>query len=266
MNEYGFRQKEFFRVNTGEVVLDGWMIKPADFDSTRRYPVIFTIYGEPAGSTVQDSWAGGDLWEQYLAQKGYIMMSVDPRGTNVPAGREWRKCIYGEVGVLASKDEAAAVKAISRMYPFVDPSRIGIWGWSGGGAQTLNCMFRYPETFHTGIAVAFVSDERLYDNIYQERYMGLPSANPEGYKRGSPISYAAGLKGNLLLVHGTGDDNVHYQNCELLVNELVKHGKLFSMLAYPMRSHGIFERENTSLHLRKSMEKFWLENLAPGGR
>lgn len=263
---YGFRPKEFFRVNTGEITLDGWMIKPVEFDSTKKYPVIFYIYGEPASSTVQDSWTGGDMWEQYLAQKGYIMMSIDPRGTNVPRGRQWRKCIYGEVGVLASHDEAAAGKKICQTYSFVDPERIGIWGWSGGGAQTLNCMFRYPEVFNTGIAVAFVSDERLYDNIYQERYMGLPTDNAEGYKKGSPISFASGLKGNLLLIHGTGDDNVHYQNCEMLVNELIKQDKLFSMLAYPMRTHGIFERENTTLHMRKSMEKFWLDNLTPGGK
>ena len=145
-------------------------------------------------------------------------------------------------------------------------TRIGITGWSGGGSQTLNSMFRYPDVFHTGIAIAFVADQRLYDTIYQERYMNTPQNNPEGYRKGSPISYAAGLKGNLLLIHGTGDDNVHYQNCEMLVNELVRHGKIFSQISYPMRSHGIYEGEGTSLHLRKTMADYWLKNLPAGGK
>ena len=155
---------------------------------------------------------------------------------------------------------------MARQYPFIDASRIGITGWSGGGSQTLNCMFRYPEVFATGIAIAAVADQRTYNTIYQERYMNTPQNNPEGYRKGSPISYASGLKGNLLFIHGTGDDNVHYQNAELLINQLVKYGKMFSFLSYPMRSHGIFEGEGTTLHLRKSMEKYWKENLPAGGR
>ena len=148
----------------------------------------------------------------------------------------------------------------------IDTERIGITGWSGGGSQTLNCMFRYPEIFHTGIAIAAVADQRLYDTVYQERYMNTPQNNPEGYRKGSPISYAEGLQGNLLLIHGPGVDNVHYQSCEMLVDELVKHGKVFSQISYPMRSHGIYEREGTSLHLRKSMAKYWLDHLPAGGK
>ncbi|NJK93611.1 MAG: S9 family peptidase [Bacteroidales bacterium] len=261
----GLSEKEFFRVNIGDVILDAWMIKPSVFDPSKKYPVIFDIYGEPAGSTVQDTWSRG-LWDYYLANQGYIVMSVDNRGTNVPRGREWRKCIYGQVGVLNSADQASAVKEIGKMYSFVDLSRIGVWGWSGGGSMTLNCMFRYPEVYKTGIAVAFVADRALYDNIYEERYMGLPATNPEGFKKSSPINFAGNLKGNLMLIHGTGDDNVHYQNCERLVNELIKRDKLFSMLAYPMRSHGIYERENTSLHLYRSMTDYWLKNLPAGGK
>lgn len=155
---------------------------------------------------------------------------------------------------------------MARQYSFIDTSRIGITGWSGGGSQTLNCMFRYPDVFCTGIAIAFVSDQRLYDTIYQERYMNTPQANPEGYRKGSPITYVEGLKGNLLLIHGTGDDNVHYQSCEMLVNELVKHGKVFYQLSYPMRSHSISEREGTTYHLRKSMTDYFLKNLPAGGR
>ena len=194
------------------------------------------------------------------------MVSIDNRGANTPRGREWRKCIYGEVGTFASEDQARGIQDMARRYPFIDTARIGITGWSGGGSQTLNSMFRYPEVFHTGIAIAFVADQRTYDTIYQERYMNTPQNNPEGYRKGSPITYASGLKGNLLLIHGTGDDNVHYQNCEMLVNELVKHGKMFSQVSYPMRSHGIYERPGTTLHLRMTMAKYWLEHLPTGGK
>jgi len=260
----GLQPKEFFRVPLADITLDGWMIKPPQFDSTKKYPVIFEVYGEPPGSTVQNSWGGGDLWHQYLAQQGYLIMSIDNRGVNVPRGREWRKSIYRQIGILASKDQADAVLKIGEMYPFVDMNRIGIWGWSGGGSMTLNALFRYPDIYKTGIAVAFISDQKLYDAVYQERYMGLPSGNPEGFRDGSPINYAKNLKGNLLMIHGTGDDNVHYQNCEWLVDELVKQGKMFDMLAYPMRSHSIYEREGTTLHLHKTMDKYWKEHLEPG--
>ena len=262
----GWRPKEFVKTKSGNLTLDAWMIKPMDFDPTKKYPVIIEVYGEPASSTVQDVWGGGDTWNQYMANQGYIVVSIDNRGANVPRGREWRKCIYGEVGTFASEDQARGIQELGRKYSFIDMTRIGITGWSGGGSQTLNCMFRYPDVFSTGIAIAFVADQRLYDTIYQERYMNTPQNNPEGYRKGSPISDAEGLKGNLLLIHGTGDDNVHYQNCEMLVNQLVKYGKLFSQLSYPMRSHGIYEGEGTTLHLRKSMANYWLKNLPAGGR
>ena len=264
--DLGLNQKEFFRVDIGDVILDGWMIKPKDFDPLKKYPVIFYIYGEPAGSTVQNSWDGGDMWHQYLSQKGYLVMSIDPRGTKAPRGREWRKIIYRKVGIIAPKDHAAAVNKIIQEYPYVDPSRIGIHGWSGGGQMTLNCMFRFPEIYKTGIAVAFVADQKNYDTIYQERYMDTPQNNPEGYKDGSPITHAGNLQGNLLIMHGTGDDNVHYQSFEMLTNELIRQNKLFSQMSYPMRSHGINEGENTTLHVRETMEKFWVDNLPAGGR
>lgn len=262
----GLNPKEFLKVKSGTLELDAWMIKPVDFDARKKYPVIIEVYGEPAGSTVQDAWGGGDLWLQYMANQGYLIVSIENRGANAPRGREWRKCIYGEVGTFASEDQANGILDMARQYPFIDVTRIGINGWSGGGSQTLNCMFRYPKVFHTGIAVAPVSDQRLYDTVYQERYMNTPQNNPEGYRKGSPISYASGLEGNLLLIHGTGDDNVHYQNIEMLVDELVKYGKVFSQISYPMRSHGIYEREGTSFHLRKSMADYWLKHLPAGGR
>jgi dipeptidyl-peptidase-4 len=237
------------------------MIKPVDFDPLKKYPLLFYVYGEPAGSTVQDSWDGGDLWHQYLAQKGYVVVSVDNRGTKAPRGRDWRKSIYGQIGILASQDQSRAALQIFKMFPFIDSSRVGIWGWSGGGQMTLNCMFRFPQIYKTGLAVSFVSDQRLYDATYQERYMGLLSENSKGYHDGSPLFYAKNLQGKLMIIHGTGDDNVHYQSFEMLTNELIKQNKLFYMMSYPMRSHGIFERDNTSLHLRRTMEKFWNENL-----
>lgn len=262
----GLRPKEFFRVDIGNVVLDAWIIKPIDFDPSKKYPVIFYVYGEPAGSTVQDSWSSGDLWHQYMAQQGYLVISIDNRGTRVPRGSEFRKCIYRQIGILASSDQSKAAQKICSMFSFIDSQRLGIWGWSGGGQMTLNCLFRYPEVYSAGLAVSFVSDQRLYDNIYQERYMGLPDENKEGYHDGSPINFAKNLKGNLMIIAGTGDDNVHYQSFEMLVNELIKNNKMFYMMSYPMRSHGIYERENTSYHLRETMEKFWRSNLTPGGK
>jgi dipeptidyl-peptidase 4 len=259
--ELGLSPKEFFRVDIGEVVLDAWMIKPPAFNPEKRYPVIFYVYGEPAGSTVQDSWAGGDLWHQYLAQLGYVVISVDNRGTAVPRGRAWRKSIYRQIGILAAEDQAAAAQKVLATYPYLDSARVGIWGWSGGGSMTLNCMFRYPGIYKTGIAVAAVSNQKLYDSAYQERYMGLPDDNSEGYYQGSPINHASKLEGNLLLIHGTADDNVHYQSFEMLVDELIKLDKMFDMFSYPMRTHAISERGNTSLHLRQTMTRYWLENL-----
>lgn len=258
--------KEFVKVKSGDLMLDAYMIKPKNFDPSKKYPVIIEVYGEPAGSTVQDVWSGGDLWNQYMANQGYIVVSIENRGAAAPRGREWRKCIYGEVGTFASEDQARGIQDLARQYSYIDASRIGITGWSGGGSQTLNCMFRYPEVFHTGIAIAFVADQRTYDTIYQERYMNTPQDNPDGYRKGSPITYAECLKGNLLLIHGTGDDNVHYQNCEMLVNKLVEYGKIFSQLSYPLRSHSISERPGTTLHLRMSMADYWLKNLPAGGR
>jgi len=258
----GLKPKEFFKVDIGEDKLDAYMIKPANFDPAKKYPLLFYVYGEPAGTTVQNNWDGGEgLWHQYLAQKGYVVVSVDNRGTRTPRGHKWRQSIYGQIGILASEDQSKAARKILSTYSFLDSSRVGMWGWSGGGQMTLNCMFRYPDIYKTGIAIAFVSDQKLYDATYQERYMGLLETNAKGYFDGSPINHAKNLQGNLMIIHGTGDDNVHYQSFEMLTNELIKHNKLFTMMSYPMRSHGINEGANTTLHLRRTMEKYWLANL-----
>lgn len=259
---------EFFTIDTEDgTSLDAYMIKPIGFDASKKYPVLFHVYGEPWGQTVLDSWGGKNyLWHLMLAQQGYIIMSVDNRGTPGPKGRTWRKSVYGQIGVIASDDQAEAAKWIIGKYSFVDEERIGIWGWSGGGSMTLNMLFRYPDIYKTGMSVAPVPDQRLYDNIYQERYSGIPQLMPESYEKGSPVNFAKNLKGNLLVVHGTGDDNVHYQGTEVLINELIKHNKIFSLMAYPNRSHGISEGENTSRHLREILTNYLKSNLPAGGK
>jgi dipeptidyl-peptidase-4 len=259
---------EFFNVTTDDSVkIDGWMMKPYNFDPSKKYPVLFYVYGEPAGQTVMDTWGGSTyLWHLMLTQQGYIVVSVDNRGTPAPRGREWRKCIYEKIGILNSYDQAKAANAIFKKYDFIDTSRVGVWGWSGGGSMTLNLMFRYPEIYKTGMSVAPVSTEWLYDDIYQERYMNLWDVNEKNYIEGSPITYAKDLKGNLLVVHGTGDDNVHFQGTERLINELIKQNKLFTIMIYPNRSHGIYEGENTSRHLREVLTNYLESHLAAGGR
>lgn len=261
---------EFFRVEIEPgVELDAWAMYPADFDVARKYPVLFFVYGEPAGQTVRDAWGGSRaLWHQYLTGLGYVVMSVDNRGTPAPRGRDWRKVVYGDVGTLAAADQAAAVRAIAARHDWVDLDRIAIWGWSGGGSMTLNAMFRYPELYQTGMSVAPVPDQRYYDTIYQERYMDTPQNNPDGYHRASPISHAQNLAGNLLIVHGTGDDNVHYQGTEALINKLITHNKHFTMMAYPNRSHGISEGTGTTRHLYGLLTRYLLENTPAdhGGR
>jgi dipeptidyl-peptidase-4 len=258
-----------FRIDIGDgMELDGWYIRPPDFDASKKYPLLFYVYGEPWGQTVTDSWGGSNstrLWHMMLAQQGYVVVSIDNRGTRSPRGREWRKSIYRQVGILASADQAAATKVILKEWPFIDVDRIGIWGWSGGGSMSLNAIFRYPEIYSTAIAIAFVSNQLFYDTAYQERYMGLPDDNEEGYTQGSPVTFAHQLEGNLLMIHGTADDNVHFQSFQVLANELIKEKKHFTMMAYPNRSHSISEGEGTARHLRDLMTRYLHENLPVGG-
>ena len=256
---------EFFRVDVGGgVQLDGWLMKPANFDPEKKYPLLFHVYGEPAGQLVTDHWGGSQyLWHAMLAQQGYAVACVDNRGTPCPRGRDWRKAAYRKVGTLASEDQVAAARELLKR-PYLDSSRVGVWGWSGGGSMTLNLLFRSPELYRTGMSVAPVPDMRLYDTIYQERYMGLPKDNAEDYRNGSPITHAAGLKGNLLIVHGTGDDNVHYQGTEKLADRLIELNKPFTMMAYPNRSHSINEGKNTSRHLYGLLTRYLNDNLPAG--
>ncbi len=261
---------EFFKVDIGSgISLDGWSIRPADATDaatgagkTTKRPLIMHVYGEPHGQTVRDAWPGSrGLWHWYLAQQGYVVASVDNRGTNVPRGREWRKVVNRKIGIIAPQEQAQALDQLLDRWSFVDRERVGIWGWSGGGSMSLNAIFRYPDKYRAAISIAPVADQRLYDTIYQERYMGLPGDNEQGYIDGSPITHAQNLRGHLLIIHGTGDDNCHYQGTERLMNELVARNKLFSVLPYPNRTHAIREGKNTELHMWTTMTAFFEKSL-----
>jgi len=262
------KQIKIFQVTTVDgVTLDGWMVKPADFDSTKKYPVIFYVYGEPASSTVLDnSYIGrSSVFGEKIFDKGYLYVSIDNRGTPMPRGREWRKAIYRNIGIQNIRDLAMGAAEVLK-WPYCDTSRVAVTGWSGGGSSTLNLMFQYPEIFKTGVSVASVANQLAYDNTYQERYMGVPWETKDDFLKGSPYTHAKNLKGNLLYIHGTGDDNVHYANAEKLINELIRYNKPFQLMSYPMRSHGIYEGEGTREHLKTTCLKFLLENCPPGGR
>lgn len=259
---------EYFKVPvSGGVSVDGWMIKPQHFDSTKAYPMLVYVYGEPAGQTTTDQWMGASaLWYRMLANQGYLVASFDNSGTPAPRGRAWRKIVYRAVGVLSSRQQADAVRALSRERHYVDSTRVAIWGWSGGGSSTLQAMFRYPGVYDVGMSVAPVPDQRLYDTIYQERYMGLPQQNAEDYREASPISHAEGLRGSLLLVHGSGDDNVHFQGSQELINRFVQLGKQFDFMEYPNRSHCICEGRGTTEHVYQTLTRYLLTHLPAGGR
>ncbi|MBL8751109.1 MAG: DPP IV N-terminal domain-containing protein [Planctomycetes bacterium] len=259
-------QNEFFQVEIEPgVTLDGWVMHPPDFDDAKKWPVVFHVYGEPWSQTVKDTWfLSHHLFHRWLTQQGYVVMSVDARGTPAPKGRDWRKALYQKIGVTSSHDWNLAVTKLCEQFTWMDELRLAIWGWSGGGAMTLNMLFRYPDLFCAGMSVAPVTDISLYDTIYQERYTGDPREVPEVYRECSPITFAKNLKAHLLLVHGTGDDNVHFQHSERLFDELVAHDKQFEYLAYPNRTHAIVEGENTRAHLYAALSDF-LKRRVPAG-
>ncbi|MBM3845396.1 MAG: S9 family peptidase [Verrucomicrobia bacterium] len=256
-------KSELFRVEiTDGVELDAWILHPPRSRSARRNPALFHVYGEPHGQSVADAWKGRThLWHCYLAQQGCVVISVDNRGAYAPRGRAWRKAGHLKLGILTPADQAAAARVLLKSKRGLDPERLAIWGWSGGGTLSLNSTFQNPGLYRTAIAVAAVPDLRYYDTIYQERYMGLPQSQPEAYRLGSALTHASKLKGDLLLIHGTGDDNVHYQGMEALINELVAHGKQFSMMSYPDRGHGISEGRGTSRHLYELMTRHLRDKL-----
>ncbi|MEP7252997.1 MAG: S9 family peptidase [Ginsengibacter sp.] len=259
---------EYFKVTTEDnITVDGWMVKPANFDSTKKYPVVFFVYGEPAASTIEDRYGSQNnfLFNGDMSIEGYIQVSVDNRGTPSLRGSEWRKSIYGQLGRINIRDQAMAAKKLLEKSYF-DKDRVAVWGWSGGGSSTLNLMFQYPEIYKTGISISAVDNLLFYDNIYEERYMGLPEENMDNYVKGSPVYYAKNLKGNLLFIHGTGDDNVQYDNAEAMLNELIKYNKQFQFMPYPNRTHSISEGIGTRKHLSTLYSDFMRKNCSPGPR
>jgi dipeptidyl-peptidase-4 len=256
---------EFFKVDIGDgTTLDASMLKPPHFDPAKKYPVLVYVYGEPAAQTVLDEWsAWNNDFNRAAAQAGYIVVSFDNRGTPAPKGRAWRKVVYGAIHPVIVHDQSAALKVFLQSHPFADSSRVAVWGWSGGGSSTLNLMFRSPDLYQVGMSVAPVPDLRLYDTIYQERYMGLPLQNVEGYRSSSAINFAEGLRGHLLVVHGSGDDNVHYAGTELLLNRLIELDKPVDFMEYPNRTHAINEGSGTTLHLYSLLLRYLEEHLPP---
>ena len=270
LGEWITRPTEFFKLDIGGgVVMDAWMIKPRDFDPSKKYPVFIFVYGEPHGQTVLDDWSGGQghsSFHRVIADLGYLVVSMDNRGTPAPKGAAWRRVIFPSLGPLSTEEQAAGVKELGRTRPYVDLSRVGIWGWSGGGSNTLNALFRKPDVYHVGIAVAPKPQPHLYNAWFQEIYMRTREDNAEGYAKSAPINFAEGLKGNLLIVQGTGETNTHIQITEGWVDRLIELGKNFDYMTYPHRDHGLSEGKGTPLHLRVLMTRYLLEHLPPGPR
>jgi len=266
----GSATDEFLRVDVGGgVTLDGRMIKPANFDPAKKYPVLVYVYGEPFAQTALDQWSdlsghANFAFNRAVAGEGYVVVCMDNRGTPAPKGRAWRKVVYGSIHPVIVEDQTAGLQELLRTRPYLDASRVAVWGWSGGGSSTLNLMFRSPDLYKVGMAVAPVPELRLYDTIYQERYMGLPQNNPDGYKNSSAINFAEGLRGPLLIVHGSGDDNVHYSGTELLMNRLIELGKPFDFMEYPNRTHAISQGKGTLLHLYSLLLRYLEGHVPPG--
>jgi dipeptidyl-peptidase-4 len=260
MAEYNFSKKEFFTFTTFEgVLLHGWKILPPDFDPNKKYPVLLDVYGGPGSQTVLNVFRPGDfIWYQMLAQKGYIIASVDNRGTGA-RGQEFKKMTYQQLGKYETVDQTAAAKYFAAQ-SYVDPARLGIWGWSYGGYMSTLCITKGADVFSMAIAVAPVTNWRYYDNIYTERFMRKPQDNANGYDDNSPINHVDKLKGKYLVIHGTGDDNVHVQNTMDLITALNNANKQYSMFLYPNKNHGIYGG-NTRMHLYTLMTDFILENL-----
>jgi dipeptidyl-peptidase-4 len=260
LSRFVISPKEFMKIKTAEgIELNAWMIKPKNFDDSKKYPLLFVIYGGPGHNTVVDQWEGSNYyWHQHLAQQGYVVVSVDNRGTG-RKGAAFRQATYKNLGKYETIDQIGAARYFAGL-PFIDSLRIGIQGWSFGGYLSSLCITKGADVFKTAIAVAPVTSWKYYDSIYTERFLQTPQINKEGYEENSPINFCDKLKGNYLLVHGTGDDNVHFQNTIEMVNALNKAGKQYDLAVYPDKNHGIYGG-NTRLHLYTKMTDFLLKNL-----
>jgi dipeptidyl-peptidase-4 len=259
---------EFLKVDIGNgIEFDAWMLKPKDFDAARKYPVLIYVYGEPHAQTVLNEWGAAQMdFHRVVAELGYVVVSIDNRGTPAPKGAAWRRAIFGSLGPLSTEDQEAGLKAIAKQHPFVDTDRIAIWGWSGGGSNTLNALFRKPDSYHVGIAVVPKPQPHLYNAWFQEIYMRHREVNPDGYERSAPLNFAQGLQGKLLIMTGSGETNTHLQIIEGLVDRLIALGKPFDYMVYPNRDHGLREGEGTLVHVRMHILRYLLENLPQGPR
>ncbi|QDT98055.1 S9 family peptidase [Gimesia aquarii] len=262
------RPSEFVQIDIGDgVVMDAVITKPSDFDESKKYPLFVYVYGEPYLQTVLDKWGAAQIdFHRVVADTGYIVVSIDNRGTAAPKGAAWRRSVFGSLGPLSTEDQAAALKKLAEMEPYIDLNRVGIWGWSGGGSNTLNAMFRKPDVYHVGIAVVPKPQPWLYNAWFQEIYMRTREVNPEGYKRSAPINFAEGLKGKLLIVTGSGETNTHIQIIEGLVDRLIELGKPFDYMVYPNRDHGLREGPGSVVHVRMLILRHLIENLPRGPR
>lgn len=260
---------EFLKLTiAGGVEMDAWLLKPPGFDPSRKYPLFIFIYGEPHLQTVTDDWSGGgqNLFSRAMAEAGYLVASIDNRGTPAPKGAAWRRSVFGSLGPLSTDEQAEGLRELGRQRPYVDLSRVGIWGWSGGGSNTLNAIFRKPNDYHVAIAVAPKPRPELYNAWFQEIFMRTPATNPEGYRTAAAINYAEGLKGRLLIMHGSGETNTHIQITEALVDRLIELGKRFDYMTYPNRDHGLSEGPGSTLHVRNLIARYLIEHLPPGPR
>lgn len=266
MKEVISHPTEFLQLDIGNgVSMDAWMIKPKDFDESKKYPVFVYVYGEPHAQTVLNEWGAAHIdFHRIVADLGYLVVSIDNRGTPAPKGAAWRRSIFGSLGPLSTEEQEAGLKELGRMRPYVDLSRVGIWGWSGGGSNTLNAMFRKPDAYHVGIAVVPKPQPHLYNAWFQEIYMRTREVNPDGYKRAAAINYADGLKGKLMMITGSGETNTHIQIIEGLVDRLIELGKPFDYMVYPNRDHGLREGSGTSVHVRMLIIRYLLQHLPPG--
>ena len=267
-NQLDVHPTEFVKIDIGDgVVMDASLTKPRNFDSSKKYPVFVYVYGEPYLQTVLDEWGSSQIdFLRVVADNGYLTVSIDNRGTAAPKGAAWRRSIFGSLGPLSTEEQAAGIQKLAEMKPYIDLDRVGIWGWSGGGSNTLNAMFRKPDVYHVGIAVVPKPQPWLYNAWFQEIYMRTREVNAEGYERSAPINFAEGLKGKILIVTGSGETNTHIQIIEGLVDRLIELGKPFDYMVYPNRNHGLREGPGTVVHVRMLILRYLIENLPPGPR
>ena len=266
MKSISCQPAEFLRLDIGHgIACDAWILKPQHFDASKKYPLFIYVYGEPHAQTVLDEWGAAQIdFHRVVAEMGYVVVSIDNRGTPAPKGAAWRRAIFGSLGPLSTEEQEAGLQALAKQCSFIDLNRVGIWGWSGGGSNTLNAMFRKPDSYHVGIAVVPKPQPHLYNAWFQEIFMRTREVNAEGYERSAPINFAEGLEGKLLIMTGSGETNTHIQIIEGLVDRLIALGKPFDYMVYPNRDHGLREGDGTMVHVRMHILRYLLENLPAG--